>query len=73
MYDVEDFDELFARRDANGNRIGFMSYSDLLISDIHDHQTVLGGRTFFERLLDLLKINGTTITLLSQPDQESSN
>ncbi|KAF1956487.1 hypothetical protein CC80DRAFT_471923 [Byssothecium circinans] len=53
MHDVENFQEIFAGR----------SYSDGLVSDIQENQSFLGGHTFFERLLQLLKIRSlTTIT-----------
>lgn len=47
MIDVEDYDDVFKGR----------SYSDGLVSDIEESQHILHGLTFFERLLNLLKIN----------------
>ncbi|KAF1977016.1 hypothetical protein BU23DRAFT_550957 [Bimuria novae-zelandiae CBS 107.79] len=46
MIDIEDYDALFPHG----------SYTEALRSDIQDSQSTLGGRTFFERLLDLLNI-----------------
>ncbi|KAJ4291192.1 hypothetical protein N0V90_010390 [Kalmusia sp. IMI 367209] len=46
MFDVEDYEQIFP--------LG--SYSEGLRSDISDNQHTLGGRTFFERLLELLNI-----------------
>ncbi|KAJ4404040.1 hypothetical protein N0V91_006150 [Didymella pomorum] len=48
MLDVEDFDAVFQ---------GF-NYTDGLVQQIQEYQHALGGQTFFERLLDLLKIKG---------------
>jgi hypothetical protein len=50
MLDIEDFDAVF----ADG-----VTYSDGIVHQIQEYQHALGGRTFFERLLDLLKIKGT--------------
>ncbi|CAI6338924.1 unnamed protein product [Periconia digitata] len=47
MIDVEDYDDVFKGK----------SYSDGLVSDIEESQHVHHGCTFFERLLNLLKIN----------------
>ncbi|KAF1839654.1 hypothetical protein BDW02DRAFT_563714 [Decorospora gaudefroyi] len=47
MLDVEDFDAVFQG----------LGYTDGLIHEIQQYRMVLGGRSFFERLLDLLKIN----------------
>ncbi|PVH97717.1 hypothetical protein DM02DRAFT_644043 [Periconia macrospinosa] len=47
MIDVEDYDDVFKGR----------SYSAGLVSDIEESRHVLHGHTFFERLLNLLKIN----------------
>jgi len=49
MYDVEDFDKIFDN----------CRYSPALVSAIQENQHVLGGRTFFERLLELLGIKCT--------------
>jgi hypothetical protein len=51
MLDIEDFDAVF----ADG-----VTYSDGIVHQIQEYQHALGGRTFFERLLDLLKIKGTS-------------
>ncbi|KAF1938958.1 hypothetical protein EJ02DRAFT_409417 [Clathrospora elynae] len=51
MLDVEDFDAVFRGLD----------YSDGLVAEIQEFRTALGGRTFFERLLDLLKIKGRAL------------
>lgn len=48
MLDVEDFDAVFQG----------LSYTDGLVQQIQEYQHALGGQTFFERLLDLLKIKG---------------
>lgn len=48
MLDVEDFDAVFQ---------GF-NYTDGLVQQIQEYQHALGGQTFFERLLGLLKIKG---------------
>ncbi|KAF2675909.1 hypothetical protein K458DRAFT_447784 [Lentithecium fluviatile CBS 122367] len=46
MYDVENFDAVFEHG----------GYSESLVNDIQTNQHALGGRTFFERLLDVLGI-----------------
>ncbi|KAF3004970.1 hypothetical protein E8E13_008054 [Curvularia kusanoi] len=48
MLDVEDFDAVFKG----------LSYTDGLVQQIQEYQQALGGQTFFERLLELLKIKG---------------
>lgn len=48
MLDVEDFDAVFQG----------LNYSSGIVHDIQECQHALGGKTFFERLLDLLKIKG---------------
>ncbi|KAH7378683.1 nuclear pore complex assembly-domain-containing protein [Pyrenochaeta sp. MPI-SDFR-AT-0127] len=48
MLDVEDFDAVFQG----------LNYSDGIVQQIQEYQHALGGRTFFERLLELLKIKG---------------
>jgi hypothetical protein len=48
MLDVEDFDAVFQG----------LSYTDGLVQQILEYQQALGGQTFFERLLELLKIKG---------------
>ncbi|KAH8727047.1 nuclear pore complex assembly-domain-containing protein [Phaeosphaeriaceae sp. PMI808] len=49
MLDIEDFDAVFPRG---------VTYSDGIVHQIQEYQQALGGKTFFERLLDLLKIQG---------------
>jgi hypothetical protein len=48
MLDVEDFDAVFQG----------LNYTNGLVQQIQEYQHALGGQTFFERLLDLLKIKG---------------
>ncbi|KAF1928942.1 uncharacterized protein M421DRAFT_420170 [Didymella exigua CBS 183.55] len=48
MLDVEDFDAVFQG----------LTYTDGLVQQIQEYQHALGGQTFFERLLGLLKIKG---------------
>jgi hypothetical protein len=48
MLDVEDFSAVFRG----------LNYSPGLVSEIQEYRTALGGRTYFERLLELLKIKG---------------
>jgi hypothetical protein len=57
MLDVEDFDAVFQG----------LSYTDGLVQQILEYQQALGGQTFFERLLELLKIKG----LYQKPPAES--
>lgn len=52
MKDVEDFDRVFQG----------LYYKDGLVQEIQSFRTALGGRTFFERLLMLLKIKGNFFT-----------
>lgn len=47
MLDVEDFDAVFQG----------ITYSDGIVQEILEYQHAL-GRTFFERLLEVLKIKG---------------
>jgi hypothetical protein len=49
MLDIEDFEAVF--RDG-------VTYSDGIVQQIQEYQQALGGKTFFERLLNVLKING---------------
>ncbi|KAL5120329.1 hypothetical protein ACEQ8H_001619 [Pleosporales sp. CAS-2024a] len=49
MLDIEDFESAF----PDG-----VTYSDGIVSTIQEFQHALGGRTFFERLLVLLKVQG---------------
>lgn len=46
MRDIEDYGSLFP----------YGSYTEGLRADIQENQNALGGRTFFERLLELLNI-----------------
>lgn len=46
MLDIEDYDSIF----PDGG------YSNAIVGNIHENQNQLGGRTFFERLLELLHI-----------------
>ncbi|KAL5387476.1 hypothetical protein PMIN02_008136 [Paraphaeosphaeria minitans] len=46
MFDIEDYDQIFP----------YGSYAEGLRRDIAECQSTLGGRTFFERLLELLNI-----------------
>jgi hypothetical protein len=49
MLDIEDFDSAF----PDG-----VTYSDGIVTGIQGFQHALGGKTFFERLLVLLKVQG---------------
>ncbi|OAK95118.1 hypothetical protein IQ06DRAFT_381614 [Phaeosphaeriaceae sp. SRC1lsM3a] len=49
MLDIEDFDAVF----PDG-----VTYTDGIVAHIQEYQHALGGKTFFERLLALLKIQG---------------
>jgi hypothetical protein len=49
MLDIEDFEAVF----PDG-----VTYTHGVVQQIQEFQHALGGRTFFERLLDLLKIQG---------------
>jgi hypothetical protein len=46
MYDIENYDTVFKQG----------KYSPALVNEIQSAQHTLGGRTFFERLLELLGI-----------------
>ena len=48
MLDVEDFNAVFQGA----------QYNVTTFKEIEECQFILGGKTFFERLLELLKING---------------
>lgn len=50
MLDIEEYESIFPEG----------GYSEGLVSDILDNQHILGGRTFFERLLELLHIKCTS-------------
>jgi hypothetical protein len=52
MLDIEDFESAF----PDG-----VTYSDGVVQAIQEFQHALGGKTFFERLLVLLKVQGTSI------------
>lgn len=54
MLDVEDFEAVFQG----------IAYSDGIVQQIQEYKQVLGGKTFFERLLDLLKIKGIVMNPL---------
>jgi hypothetical protein len=49
MLDIEDFDAIFKGH----------SYSQAKTNDIETNKRSLGGKTFFERLLELLQIKCT--------------
>lgn len=49
MLDVEDFDAVFQG----------LNYTTGVVNEIQECQHALGGKTFFERLLELLRIDGT--------------
>ena len=51
MRDVEDYEDIFPS-----------GYPDGLTSAIYENQSMLGGRTFFERLLELLSIKCESCT-----------
>jgi hypothetical protein len=51
MLDIEDFEAVF----PDG-----VTYTHGVVQQIQEYQHALGGRTFFERLLDVLKIQGTS-------------
>ena len=51
MLDVEDFDAVFQG----------LNYTDGLVHQIQENQHSLGGQTYFERLLELLKIKGMCV------------
>ena len=55
MFDVENFEEIFED----------LSYSKGLLEDIQENQSFLKSPTFFERLLQLLKIRGQSPPLRS--------
>ncbi|KAF7451661.1 ELYS domain containing protein [Pyrenophora tritici-repentis] len=59
MKDVEDFDRVFQG----------LYYKDGLISEIQSFRGALGGRTFFERLLMLLKIKASKMYPPKGPEQ----
>lgn len=52
MLDVEDFDAVYQG----------LNYSDGIVQQIQENQHALGGRTFFERLIELLKIKGLLLS-----------
>jgi|TARA_R110002003_G_scaffold198_5_gene15454 hypothetical protein len=52
MLDIEDFEAVFAHG---------VTYSTGIVQQIQEYQHALGGKTFFERLLELLKIKGAAI------------
>jgi hypothetical protein len=60
MLDVEDFETVFQiPSDDKGddeNQNSTLEYTDGLLQRITENQRDLGGRTFFERLLELLQI-----------------
>ncbi|KAE8845005.1 hypothetical protein PTNB73_02941 [Pyrenophora teres f. teres] len=59
MKDVEDFDRVFQG----------LYYKDGLVQEIQSFRTALGGRTFFERLLMLLKIKASKMYPPKSPQQ----
>jgi hypothetical protein len=61
MLDVEDFSAVFRG----------LNYSPGLVSEIQEYRTALGGRTYFERLLELLKIKGGTSLSPQRPQKTS--
>lgn len=52
MLDIEDFESAF----PDG-----VTYSDGVVQSVQEFQHALGGKTFFERLLVLLKVQGMSI------------
>ncbi|KAL1595601.1 hypothetical protein SLS59_008239 [Nothophoma quercina] len=59
MLDVEDFDAVFQG----------LNYTDGLVHQIQENQHSLGGQTYFERLLELLKIKGRKAYPPKSPQQ----
>jgi hypothetical protein len=57
MLDIEDFEVVF----PDG-----VTYTDGIVKQIQHYQSMLGGKTFFERLLVLLKIPGKYVSSLKQ-------
>jgi hypothetical protein len=53
MLDIEDYEAAF----PDG-----VKYSSGMLASIQEFQHALGGKTFFERLLEVLKINGGAYT-----------
>jgi hypothetical protein len=51
MLDIEDFEAVFPG----------VTYTHGVVNQIQEFQHALGGKTFFERLLDLLKIKSTVV------------
>lgn len=46
MLDIEDFESVFPS----------IGYTNAIVHQIDEHKKMLGGKTFFERLLELLSI-----------------
>jgi hypothetical protein len=55
MLDVEDFDAVYRG----------ITYTHGLVEEIQSFRTALGGRSYFERLVDLLNIKGWSISLIT--------
>jgi hypothetical protein len=59
MIDIEEFEVVFREptHDDNIDDEGkIVEYNEGLVQEIRENQHLLGGRTFFERLLELLQI-----------------
>jgi hypothetical protein len=53
MLDVEDFDAVYRG----------ITYTHGLVEEIQSFRTALGGRSYFERLVDLLNIKGRSYSV----------
>jgi hypothetical protein len=75
MLDVEDFETVFQiPTDDKGddeNQSSTLEYTDGLLQRINENQRDLGGRTFFERLLELLQIKCELYPRNPQPQTNS--
>lgn len=58
MLDIEEFEAVFhvPTHDDDEDEGNSLEYTEGLVAEIRDNQHMLGGRTFFERLLELLQI-----------------
>ncbi|KAF2702684.1 hypothetical protein K504DRAFT_475139 [Pleomassaria siparia CBS 279.74] len=56
MLDIEEYEAVFQDDSDPSNEGKLLEYTEGISYEIHNSQHLLGGKTFFERLLELLKI-----------------
>ncbi|KAF2791354.1 hypothetical protein K505DRAFT_280846 [Melanomma pulvis-pyrius CBS 109.77] len=69
MLDILEFEAVFHAPTDDEDEGCLLEYTDGLVSGINENRHILGGRTFFERLLELLQIKWRNIYPPSSKEQ----